>query len=159
MPIVLSDHDREQLLQWVSASTADPRLVRRSRIVLQLSSGVSVHRAAQMLGISQPTIRLWRDRFLAKGTEGLTSDAPRPGRPRHARDQARSVVAERLKTVMPGSSLSIRALARETGLGRHLVHDVLNDMGVLRPTVRQLHRIDVAASEANEVSKEHLRAS
>lgn len=158
MPIVLSDHDREQLLRWVSATDADARLVRRSRIVLQLAAGVSVHRASQILGISQPTIRLWRDRFLAKGPMGLTADAPRPGRPRHARDQARSVVAERLKSVSPGASLSIRALARETGLGRHLVHDVLSDMGVLRPTVRQMHRIDVSAA-SDETSKERLRAS
>jgi hypothetical protein len=40
-------------------------------------------------------------------------------------------VTQRLALVPPGTSLSVRALARDTGLGRHLVQQVLLDMGVL----------------------------
>jgi hypothetical protein len=32
------------------------------------------------LGISRPTIQLWRERFLALRVAGLEKDAPRPGR-------------------------------------------------------------------------------
>jgi transposase len=96
-----------------------------------LASGYSVHRASQVLNISEPTIRLWRDRFRFGGLEAITTDAPRPGRPRRARDQARELVTQRLALVPPGTSLSVRALARDTGLGRHLVQQVLLDMGVL----------------------------
>lgn len=131
VPIVLSEYQRDQLIRWVSAPGTPARVVRRSRIVLQLASGYSVHRASQVLDISEPTIRLWRDRFRFGGLEALTTDAPRPGRPRRARDQARELITQRLATLAPGSTLSVRALARDTGLGRHLVQQVLLDMGVL----------------------------
>ena len=136
-PIALSEYQREQLLRWVSSPGTSARILRRSRIVLQLASGTSVHHASKVLNISEPTIRLWRDRFRSGGLEALTTDAPRPGRPRRARDQARALLAERLAALPPGTSLSVRALARETGLGRHLVQQVLVDMGVLGAAARQ----------------------
>ena len=132
VPIVLSEYQREQLIHWVSATGTPARVLRRSRIILQLASGSSVHRASQVLNISEPTIRLWRDRFRFGGLDALTTDAPRPGRPRRARDQAQTLIAERLAAQPPGATLSVRALARETGLGRHLVQQVLLDMGVLK---------------------------
>jgi transposase len=131
VPIVLSEYQREQLVRWVSADGTPARVLRRSRIILQLASGSSVHRASQLLNISEPTIRLWRDRFRFGGLEAITIDAPRPGRPRRARDQAREVIVQRLAAQSPGTTLSVRALARDTGLGRHLVQQILLDMGVL----------------------------
>lgn len=131
VPIVLSEYQREQLIRWTTSPGSQPRVVRRSRIILQLASGYSVHRASQVLNISEPTIRLWRDRFRYGGLEALTTDAPRPGRPRRARDQARIAVSERLAGLPTGAPISVRALARDTGLGRHLVQQVLLDMGVL----------------------------
>ena len=146
VPIVLSEYQREQLIRWVSSPGTPSRVVRRSRIVLQLASGCSVHRASQVLNISEPTIRLWRDRFRHGGLEALTTDAPRPGRPRRARDQARLAVSERLAAFPPGTTPSVRALARDTGLGRHLVQQVLLDMGVLSGSARALPAADVAES-------------
>lgn len=130
VPIVLSEFQRDQLIRWVSAQGTAARVIRRSRIILQLASGSSVHRASQVLSISEPTIRLWRDRFRTGGLEALTTDAPRPGRPRRARDQARVQISEKLAALPEGVVLSVRALARETGLGRHLVQQVLLDMGI-----------------------------
>jgi transposase len=144
---VLSEYQRDQLIRWVSSSETAPRLVRRSRIILQLASGYSVHRASQVLNISEPTIRLWRDRFRFGGLEALTTDAPRPGRPRRARDHARALLAERLAALPEGTTPSVRALARDTGLGRHLVQQVLLDMGVLASSVDPLP--DAAAVAAS----------
>lgn len=131
VPIVLSEYQREQLVRWATTPGTPPRVVRRSRIILQLASGSSVHRASQVLNISEPTIRLWRDRFRFGGLDALTTDAPRPGRPRRARDHARLALSDRLAALPPGTAVSVRALARDTGLGRHLVQQVLLDMGVL----------------------------
>lgn len=131
--IVLSEYQREQLLRWISTPGTSARIVRRSRIILQLASGCSVHRASQVLDISEPTIRLWRERFRLGGLDAITTDAPRPGRPRRARDQARTLLEARLSSAPVTGTLSVRALARETGLGRHLVHQVLLDMGLLAP--------------------------
>ena len=150
VPIVLSEYQREQLIRWATNPGTQPRVVRRSRIILQLASGYSVHRASQVLNISEPTIRLWRDRFRFGGLDALTTDAPRPGRPRRARDQARITIAERLATLPPGTTLSVRALARETGLGRHLVQQVLLDMGVLTERPRTPTTPSSSSTEDNE---------
>ena len=90
VPIVISEYQREQLARWVSTPGTPARVVRRSRIILQLASGYSVHRASQVLTISEPTIRLWLDRFRYGGLDALTTDAPRPGRPRRARECGRA---------------------------------------------------------------------
>jgi transposase-like protein len=37
---------------------------------------------AQALGVSRPTVQLWRQHFLAMRIPGLEKDAPRPGRSR-----------------------------------------------------------------------------
>jgi transposase len=102
---------------------------------LQPASGSSVHRASEALAISEPTVRLWRDRFRTGGIDALTTDAPRPGRPRRARDEARAAVTARLNGPS-GPPLSVRALARDTGLGRHLVQQVLLELGVTVPSGR-----------------------
>jgi transposase len=44
------------------------------------ANGVSNQDIAATLGLSRPTIQLWRERFLALRLTGLEKDAPRPGR-------------------------------------------------------------------------------
>ncbi len=56
-------------------------MARRARIVLLGADGESNERVAELVGVSLPTVRLWRGRYLARGLAGL-GDAPRPGRPR-----------------------------------------------------------------------------
>jgi transposase len=146
--ISLSEYQREQLIRWVSSPGTPTRVVRRSRILLQLASGCTVQRASQILHISEPIIRLWRDRFRVGGLDALTTDAPRPGRPRHARDQATALVSARLAVLPPDASVSVRALARETGLGRHLVQGVLLDLGVQTDRRRIPPALDPAAHHA-----------
>jgi hypothetical protein len=44
------------------------------------ADGVRSLDIARQLGISRPTVQLWRERFLALRVAGLEHDAPRPGR-------------------------------------------------------------------------------
>ena len=52
----------------------------RARIVLILAQDPCVGRVARRLATDRKTVRLWRDRFLAGGVDGLR-DRPRAGRP------------------------------------------------------------------------------
>ena len=56
------------------------RLVQRAQIIQMAADGVQNQDIAQELGVSRPTVQLWRQRFLAFRLEGLEKDAPRPGR-------------------------------------------------------------------------------
>lgn len=59
------------------------RDVVRARIVLQCDAGAPLSLVARRLGVTRPTVRLWRDRFAASGELESLEDAPRSGRPAH----------------------------------------------------------------------------
>lgn len=50
----------------------------RARIVLLASRGVANALISELVGVSRPTVNLWRGRYLEHGLEGLV-DIPRPG--------------------------------------------------------------------------------
>jgi transposase len=84
----------EALRAIVRAGTSEQRAVTRARIVLLAAEGVANTRIAREVGVSLPTVLLWRARFVEHGLDGL-ADAPHPGRPRlYAREE---IVAATLK--------------------------------------------------------------
>ena len=67
--------------------------VRRARIVLQSSSGLSVHETAEKLELHHQTVRKWVNRFTKLGIPGL-DEGPRHGRPRVYQAEQVSVIIE-----------------------------------------------------------------
>src|SRR4029450_495211 len=74
--------DRELLVSLVQSGRTPQRVALRARIVLGAAEGRSNNGLAQELGITRPTILLWRNRYKQAGIPGLLKDAPRPGRRR-----------------------------------------------------------------------------
>lgn len=84
--IELTELQRAEL-QKVARSRRTPQAVaQRARIVLMTADGTGPSAIGEELGISQPTIRKWRTRYVEQGLPGLRSE-PRPGRPRSLDDQ------------------------------------------------------------------------
>jgi transposase len=77
----LRDGDRVELSAWVRSSAIRAGLAQRARIVLLAADGLSHAEIARRVGVSAPTVLLWRRRYQRSGVAGLT-DAPRSGRPR-----------------------------------------------------------------------------
>ena len=50
----------------------------RARIILGAAEGLANNRLARQLGVTRPTILLWRQRYAQAGVAGLLRDAPRP---------------------------------------------------------------------------------
>jgi transposase len=78
--LVMSHEARRTLERWVRMPTAPQRLVLRSRIVLMLADGCPAREVARRLGVSRPTVALWRRRYAQEGCDGLTRDRPGRGR-------------------------------------------------------------------------------
>jgi transposase len=78
---VVSNEDRKALERWIRMPTATQRLVMRSRIVLLLAAGFAARDVARRLGVSRPTVALWRRRYAEEGRDALTRDRPGRGRP------------------------------------------------------------------------------
>ena len=79
-PIILSPEEASTLDTWVRGGSLPLRLVQRVRIVRMAADGVQSQDIATRLGVSRPTVQLWRQRFLAFRLMGKEKDAPRPDR-------------------------------------------------------------------------------
>jgi transposase len=81
---------------------------------------------AQEVGVSCPTVHLWRQRFLALRLPGLEKDAPRPGRlPRISARKVRAVVEATLHTTPPGAThWSTRTMAKAQALSQATVQRI-----------------------------------
>lgn len=76
----IEKQDHELLERLERAPKTPQRVALRARIVLGAAMGRSVNGLARELGISRPTVLLWRRRYAEAGLTGLLKDAPRPGR-------------------------------------------------------------------------------
>ncbi len=85
-PLGLRDGDREELSRWLRSSTIRAGLAQRARIVLLAADGHSHVDVAGQVGVSVPTVRLWRARY-ARGGLAALSDAERSGRPKTVDDR------------------------------------------------------------------------
>jgi DNA-directed RNA polymerase specialized sigma24 family protein len=78
--LTLRADDRVELERWLGSSSLRTRLVQRARIVLLAADGFATQEIADRVGVSRPTVNLWRSRYAQSGLSGLT-DRDRPGRP------------------------------------------------------------------------------
>lgn len=80
--LVLGSEERLLLETWTRAHNAPQSVVMRSQVILLASEGLSNNAIAKAMGISRPTVLLWRDRFATAGPKALVEGAPGRGRPR-----------------------------------------------------------------------------
>src|SRR5665648_208689 len=78
--LVLQAGDERVLREWTRASSIPAGLAQRARIVPLTAEGHSNTEIGRLVGVSLPTVRLWRGRYGADGVEGL-GDLRRSGRP------------------------------------------------------------------------------
>ena len=125
-PILLSPEERSTLATWARGRSFPVRLVQRARIIQMAADGVLSQDIARGLGISRPTVQLWRERFLALRLEGVETDAPRPGRiPSTSDKTVRAVVEATLHAPAPNAThWSVRSMAKAHGISRMAVQRI-----------------------------------
>ena len=85
-PLTLSESERDELRSITRSRSMPQSLATRARIVLLSADGESNTDIAERLGLSKPTVGIWRKRYRLQRTAGLY-DEPRPGGPRSIRDE------------------------------------------------------------------------
>ncbi len=108
--------------------SAAQQQVMRARIVSVAAEGATNIEIAAQLGVSQPTVGLWRRNFCGRGLDGLET-APRSGRPRQIDDdEVQRVLATTLEKPPDGTThWSVRRLAAATGISSSTVHRIWRD--------------------------------
>ena len=85
IPLTISPAERGELVSITRSRSMPQALATRARIVLLAADGHSNTDIAERLGLSKPTVGIWRKRYLRQRLQGLY-DEPRPGGPRSIRD-------------------------------------------------------------------------
>jgi transposase len=120
----LSKQQRQRLEQFLNAGTTEQRLVKRIQIVLAAAEGRSNEEVAQLCGCSLHTARMWRNRWLEQGLEGLR-DSPGRGRKRSlTAEQEAEIVAATLRPPPTETHWSARRLGEMLNVSKSTVHRV-----------------------------------
>ena len=116
--LVLDPAERQLLETWARAHNAPQNVAMRCQVVLLAADGLANNAIAKAVGISRPTVLLWRERFAAGGPQALVQDAPRRGRPRAiTAATVKRIVRATTQTTPPAAThWSCRTLARAQGV-------------------------------------------
>ena len=110
--------DQDRLEALIANGNTPQKHVRRARIVRLAGDGVGTDEIQRRLGVSKPTIRRWRTRYVEAGVDGLCRDKTRPpGKAPLASDVVMRVI-EKTKTETPPDAThwSLRTMAKAVGI-------------------------------------------
>lgn len=124
--IVLTEPEQTTINEWAKSKKSSVRLVQRARIIQMAADNYENIQIAVALGISHPTVQLWRERFLAFRLPGLEKDAPRPGRiPKVSHKKVMAIVHATLHTTPTDAThWSTRTMAKAQGVGNATIQRI-----------------------------------
>ena len=136
-PLNCSEEVLAQLTAWSRSRREEARLVERSRILLACLEGKEIQQVARELGTSIATVRKWRERFAAKGLDGLR-DQPRSGKPPVYDAAFRDRVLTLLERPPPAglSHRDGRTVAQQSGASVQAVWRLLRREGIYLERLR-----------------------
>jgi transposase len=122
----VDDNQRKRLQHLANSGKTPQRIALRVRIVLLASESLANNAIAAKLGVSRPTVILWRERFATRGVKGIIQDATRPGRRKAiSPEQIKRVVEATMHTTPPDAThWSVRSMAKAQGLSRMTVQRI-----------------------------------
>ncbi len=129
--LVLSARERCELEGLVRRHKTAQHLARRARIVLAAAEGLENKAIAARLGVNANTVGVWRNRFAARGLDGLY-DEPRSGAPRRIGDDeiAETVRLTLEETPPDATHWSLRSMARAVGHAPSTIHRIWQAFGL-----------------------------
>jgi len=124
--IILTEKEQTIINEWAKSKTLPVRIVQRARIIQMAANHYENIQIASTLGISHPTVQLWRDRFLSFRLPGLERDAPRPGCiPKVSHKKVMAIVTATLHTTPSDAThWSTRTMAKSQGVGHATVQRI-----------------------------------
>jgi len=128
----LLEEQRVLLERWANAQKTPQSVALRARIVLASSGGASNSQIARTLGVSRPTVILWRRRFAEGGPAALTETKPGRGRkPAISAAKIKQIVQATTQTKPPGAThWSCRSMARAQGVSPATVQRIWDAHGL-----------------------------
>ncbi len=132
----------EQLRTWARSRSLPGNVILRARIILAAVEGMSNSKIATSLGVSRPTVLLWRARFEEGGPDALTRELPRGRRfPRLPEAKVREVVEATTQTKPTAAThWSSRTMSKVQGISRAAVQRIWRANG-LKPHLMRTFKL------------------
>src|SRR5215217_2631336 len=123
---VLPEDQQKQIEQWLAALGTPQQVALRCRIVLAVAAGQAEVDVAAENGVNRKTVRLWRERFLTQGLQGLWEIAPGRGRKAtYNSERIKTMIDATLQSKPNGSThWSCRSMAAAQGISKSTVSNV-----------------------------------
>ena len=124
LAIELQPAERTQLEQWESAHGTPQQVALRCRIILRAVAGQQNVAIAEGLGVSRPTVQLWRKRVHEQGIREVWEIAPGRGRKAHYdQGQRDRIIQATLQSKPKGMThWSCRLMAKAQGVSKNTVN-------------------------------------
>jgi transposase len=125
-PLLVSEDQERQIQQWLVALGTPQQVALRCRIVLAAGRGESEGSIGAKLNVNRKTVRLWRERFIQDGLEGLWEIAPGRGRKAtYDANRIRAVIDATLQSKPKGHThWSCRLMAASQGVSKSTVSNL-----------------------------------
>ncbi len=122
--IHLAPAEKTQLEQWERAHATPQQVALRCRIALRAVAGQDNVSIAEALGISRPTVQLWRKRIAEQGIGQVWEIAPGRGRkPQYDQAQREAIIEATLQSKPEGMThWSCRRMAEAQGVSKSTVN-------------------------------------
>jgi transposase len=134
----VSEEQRAVLERWARAHGTPQSVATRARIVLMAVGGESNSAIARAVGVSRPTVIMWRERFAAGGPQALTEVKEGRGRKRSiSAAKVKEIVVATTQTTPPGAThWSCRSMAKAQGVSPATVQRIWDAHGLKPHRVR-----------------------
>jgi transposase len=121
--LVVSEDQRRQIEQWLAALGTPQQVALRGRIVLAAGDRKTEAAIAADMNVDRKTVRLWRERFAAKGLPGLWEIARGRGRKAtYSAERVKAVIDATLQSKPKGMThWSCRLMAANQGISKSTV--------------------------------------
>ena len=132
MRIQLASGDRDRLEALIANGNTPQKHVRRARIVLLAGDGIGTDEIKRRLGVSKPTIRRWRTRYVEAGVDGLCREKTRPpGKAPLGADVVNRVLEMTVTQTPPDAThWSLRTMAKAVGIAPSSVQAIWKAHGL-----------------------------
>ena len=136
--VAISEEDQRLLERWVRSGSTPQSIVTRARIILAAASGLSNSGVAAEVGVSRPTVILWRRRFSQEGPTALTKiEGGRGRKPSIPAQKVAEVIRLTTKTKPKGEThWSTRSMAKVAGVSPATVGRIWDAAGLQPHRVR-----------------------
>ncbi len=130
--LAMSPEQRRTLEAWVRAQNTPQSVAVRARIALLAADGLSNGEIVREVGVSRPTIILWRERFAQGGPEALSKIAPGRGRRvTYGADRIRAITEATTQTKPQNAThWTTRTMAKAQGVSKATIQRIWSAQGL-----------------------------